>query len=354
MLAFGEEKAAAALMVTAVKVARRVCGLHGQGQRASDALAFATLTSWLLLTTDQLLRMGKWVALKAALAKRIAEASSRLRTARRRAAGGRGRSSSRRGAGSSATSTVAPCDSLTSTGVAGALPAPAQRMLRLLSVCVPLLLPLWVQAAEVCARGRVQPGTWHMQLERAVEMMGFGLDSILLALQHGDVRAAESWRSLLPSADEVRAILGSWREQLQQQGQGNEGPGAKGAGVGEGSSSVQELFDSMEAVEGMLWVLGLDMRQPLAAQVEEGEVESGWEEENPLLGLLAPPCDAGEILPCCSNPRCAELAGDSEAAVVLRRCGGACGGAAAYCCTACQRAHWAAGHREECGRRGGS
>ncbi len=43
------------------------------------------------------------------------------------------------------------------------------------------------------------------------------------------------------------------------------------------------------------------------------------------LGLLFPPCSAGNVLACCSNPRCAELAGNSEAGVVLSRCGGACG-----------------------------
>eukprot|EP00198_Chlamydomonas_reinhardtii_P001808 XP_001691144.1 chlamydomonas-specific family protein [Chlamydomonas reinhardtii] len=41
--------------------------------------------------------------------------------------------------------------------------------------------------------------------------------------------------------------------------------------------------------------------------------------------------------------------GDCEAERPLKACGG-CGGAAVYCCRACQVAHWRAGHKEACGQ----
>ncbi|PNH00040.1 hypothetical protein TSOC_014157 [Tetrabaena socialis] len=53
----------------------------------------------------------------------------------------------------------------------------------------------------------------------------------------------------------------------------------------------------------------------------------------------------------CSNPRCISLQGDSEAGLQLLACGG-CGGAVRYCGAPFQRAHWAAGHKRTCRRRG--
>ncbi|GFR44815.1 hypothetical protein Agub_g6152 [Astrephomene gubernaculifera] len=50
----------------------------------------------------------------------------------------------------------------------------------------------------------------------------------------------------------------------------------------------------------------------------------------------------------CGNPGCANLAGDSEAEVKLKKCGRC--GAVGYCCRECQVAHWKAGHKEACGR----
>jgi hypothetical protein len=55
------------------------------------------------------------------------------------------------------------------------------------------------------------------------------------------------------------------------------------------------------------------------------------------------------LLRTCSNRRCANLEGDSEAGLQLARCARC--GAAWYCGAACQRAHWRAGHKEAC--RGG-
>ncbi|KAF8068441.1 PU1 [Scenedesmus sp. PABB004] len=51
----------------------------------------------------------------------------------------------------------------------------------------------------------------------------------------------------------------------------------------------------------------------------------------------------------CANPRCATLAGMSEAAPVARRRCSACRGAR-YCSEDCQRVHWRSGHKEACAR----
>jgi hypothetical protein len=61
---------------------------------------------------------------------------------------------------------------------------------------------------------------------------------------------------------------------------------------------------------------------------------------------LPRPDEALAALRSCSNPLCGELGGDSEAG--LPRC--ACGrcGAVSYCSTACQRRHWALGHKQQC------
>ncbi|KAG2483244.1 hypothetical protein HYH03_017901 [Edaphochlamys debaryana] len=64
--------------------------------------------------------------------------------------------------------------------------------------------------------------------------------------------------------------------------------------------------------------------------------------------LPASPAAARQLLGGCSNPACANLEGDSDAALPLRACAG-CGGAASYCSRECQTAHWRSGHREACG-----
>ncbi|KAG2501472.1 hypothetical protein HYH03_001251 [Edaphochlamys debaryana] len=68
-----------------------------------------------------------------------------------------------------------------------------------------------------------------------------------------------------------------------------------------------------------------------------------------LAGLLVPPAEARRRLglPACSNPACANLAGDSEAGLWLRKCGGC--GQVSYCCRECQTAHWRSGHKQSCG-----
>ncbi|KXZ44378.1 hypothetical protein GPECTOR_68g349 [Gonium pectorale] len=70
----------------------------------------------------------------------------------------------------------------------------------------------------------------------------------------------------------------------------------------------------------------------------------------PLASGLTPPAEARRLLATCANPSCASLEGDSEAGLRLLSCAGC--GAAGYCCRPCQAAHWRAGHREACARRG--
>ncbi len=73
-------------------------------------------------------------------------------------------------------------------------------------------------------------------------------------------------------------------------------------------------------------------------------------EEKALAKLLLPPCDTEQVLAACANPRCGVFEGDSEAGRTLKRCGGKCRGEVAYCCVGCQRAHWKAEHKQQCGR----
>ncbi|KXZ48306.1 hypothetical protein GPECTOR_29g80 [Gonium pectorale] len=73
----------------------------------------------------------------------------------------------------------------------------------------------------------------------------------------------------------------------------------------------------------------------------------------PLVSALPSPTEARRLLPGrCANPRCANLAGDSEADLTLKACAGC--GAVDYCCRPCQTAHWRAGHKGECGRMRGN
>ncbi|KXZ48523.1 hypothetical protein GPECTOR_27g694 [Gonium pectorale] len=68
--------------------------------------------------------------------------------------------------------------------------------------------------------------------------------------------------------------------------------------------------------------------------------------EDAFGGLLPGPAAARSLLHVCANPVCANLEGNSEAALRLQACGGC--GAAHYCRRACQQEHWRAGHREAC------
>ncbi len=191
----------------------------------------------------------------------------------------------------------------------------------------------------LCSRMSATDEVWVASVGNAVPLLGLAFGALALALQRGDTRAAESWRGLLLGGPDMASLLASWRERLERKGAGRKAQGSQ-AKVGL-LADIQELERHVRATDS-------DSDMIRTPKLLLGVGTGVW----PLVGPLAPPCSAGGMLACCSNPRCAELAGDSEAGVVLKRCGGACGGAAAYCCAACQRAHWAAGHREECtGRR---
>jgi hypothetical protein len=85
-------------------------------------------------------------------------------------------------------------------------------------------------------------------------------------------------------------------------------------------------------------------------QMDAGTVPASPEGRGRPVAL--PPLSACEgLMRTCSNPRCANLEGDSEAELRLQVCAG-CGGPS-YCGRACQVAHWRAGHKEACaGKRG--
>ncbi|KXZ47160.1 hypothetical protein GPECTOR_37g166 [Gonium pectorale] len=68
-----------------------------------------------------------------------------------------------------------------------------------------------------------------------------------------------------------------------------------------------------------------------------------------LASAMPPPAAACRLLCTCANPGCANLEGDSEAGLRLTPCAGC--GEAAYCCRDCWTAHWRAGHRAACARR---
>ncbi|KAG2495180.1 hypothetical protein HYH03_006786 [Edaphochlamys debaryana] len=101
-----------------------------------------------------------------------------------------------------------------------------------------------------------------------------------------------------------------------------------------------ELLAAVEAV-----CAGAQSSDLTAEQQAAGAAELQY--YSSAVSVLASPAEARRALPGCSNPACTNLAGPSEAALRLRRCGG-CGGAARYCGHDCQAAHWAAGHAREC------
>ncbi|PNH06872.1 hypothetical protein TSOC_006725 [Tetrabaena socialis] len=66
-----------------------------------------------------------------------------------------------------------------------------------------------------------------------------------------------------------------------------------------------------------------------------------------LAANLGPPAEARALLRTCSYRGCTRLAGDSEAEARLQACGWC--GAAWYCCRACQLSHWReGGHKKAC------
>ncbi len=444
LLAFGDEREAAAFLATAAKVARRAC--QERARPGGDRKACATVMAWLEGMMSYLWRAADHVAERVAvergsgegqpsnavqeLGREIAttgdsgggdgsgggcdaDRSSRLggddggmsdvstsgptsrgggvhnsaRTGGRASSdsggganqgsrsnacsdGVGGGGSSRSGGGSTDGSAAPPTSGPSGYGSAaaaaatatssdaGSLSPPEQQRMRLLSFALPLWLPLWLDLAVAMVADKRLTKWWRGDVHRAFELLDLVQHLCVDALEKQDLRAAESWRSIIvKSGDEVEGLVDGCRRMLEREAAtaGLLSSGGTGARVREEDEiTAEQLYKRMGKVQKTTMLVHAEWQEAMIAQ---GEVEGGWQGLWPVvgLGLLSPPCNARQLLPCCSNPRCAGLAGDSEASVVLRRCGGACGGAAAYCCAACQRAHWAAGHREECTgkRRGG-
>ncbi len=344
LLAFGEERAAAALLATAAKGVRRAMM---RVRCSADQEAWPRFIFWFNARKLELFRAGEDVAKAAAKAGREhGEKEGATWSAACSAtcsSSSSSSSSSKVGAadGGSDSSGHASADA----AAAGGLPPPAQQLARLLSYGLASWLPLFLELPALCDRVGTDVIVWACQVAMALDLLRLGLRATQLALQRGDTRAAESWRGLLGSGPELGRLLASWRERLEN----DVLEGILGAPGGEDESTLLTGIAAINDVQLVLYALDRDAQGTHGEPAQE-DADSGWRPQLP--SLLSPPCDARQVLPCCSNPRCVELAGDSEAGVVLRRCGGACGGAVGYCCAACQRAHWAAGHREVCkGRR---
>ncbi len=334
LLAFGEERAAAALLATAAKGVRHAI-VHARF--GADRQVWSRCMVWFNARTLELVHTGEYIATAGREHGEEEEEEGAPFSAARSATGSS--SSSSRNAGPADGGSDSARHASADADAAGGLPPPVQQLVRLLSYGLALWLPLYLELPALCDRMGIGSMVWAWQVELALDLLGLGLRATQLALQRGNIRAAESWRGLLGSSPELGGLLASWRERLEEKGK-------RDADGGEGALPV---LAKLKDVQQMLCVLDTDAQGTQGEPAQE-DADSGWRPQLPR--LLSPPCDARQVLHCCSNPRCAELAGDSEAGVVLRRCGGACGGAAAYCCAACQRAHWAAGHRDECtGRR---
>ncbi len=339
LLPFGDEKEVAALIVTTAKLMRAFMSRPPQNLDGRSTILHAFYT----LVMDMV--RGAEAAVRKA---RPGEGS-----------GSRGINAGETEPGVSATSSSSTSSSSSATGGGSgetlgstdSLPQPVLQHLRLASFGLALWLPLLLQLPFVADAWRLPPGTWQRQEQELLRLLHYTVHLSRRALHQGDLRAAESWRGLLGSGSEVRSLISCLRLRLLREA-------ATGSGQ-LGFRCEAPMDDALEQgsahidrFQRILSFLDAELQKAKALALKDLE---SFEQMWPLVGLLAPPCEARQVLPCCSNPRCAELAGDSEAGVVLRRCGGACGGAAAYCCAACQRAHWAAGHREECTgkRRGG-
>ncbi len=153
------------------------------------------------------------------------------------------------------------------------------KLLRLVSLCLARWLPLsavmlWAPEGE-----EEHPARRHML--RLVELAQGTAEG------RGDARGAESWAQLLGMSG--KAVCGM--------GQDMGGSGGQQRGPVRGGEA--------------------------AVGTEGVAVERGLEQ---LAALLLPPCDVGrQVLPVCSNTMCMNLAGDSEAEVQLVACGGLCG-----------------------------
>ncbi len=104
------------------------------------------------------------------------------------------------------------------------------------------------------------------------------------------------------------------------------------------------LPPSLRAQRGKGQLGGRQLEQEDASGGAGGGV-GGRREVGGREGVLEVEVEAPRV---CGNPECVNFEGDAEGALKFRRCGGC--GAVRYCGADCQRAHWRAGHREECKR----
>ncbi len=374
--AYGDGKEAAALLITAAKAVRRMMADCAQRMAAVGPIACATVGAWWCSMLSDLVGRAVDVARAeggpAALAGMGVETLGSFCSGSGSGGGGNGGSgggssgsgsagsgsggsgsggsggwgggsdSGRLAAGPSSSVWSAPGSAAAAAAAAvSRLPhSAAQQLVRLVGFGLPVWLPLCLQLLELGNAVGVDGKLWRWQVSRAADLVSYAMRSMALALERRDRTAAESWGRLLQQDCNIGAALEGWCEGLERRR-----PALQAGAQDWLLQGVKRLLERWRMLDSEARRRAGTERRVTADE----DLEEAWL----LAGLMPPPCDAGQILACCSNPRCAELAGDSEAGVVLRRCGGACGGAVAYCCTACQRAHWAAGHKGQCGRRGG-
>ncbi len=345
---YTDEKEAAALLATAAKAVRCMVAYCARcGTAGGQSMCSAVGAWWYTVVIDLVRRAEEVVRAEggpAELRGMAAEAgcSSSDGDSGGGGCGGSGGSGSGRfaagcgssvwsGPGSAATAAAAATSQLSTSA--------AQQLVRLVGFGLPAWLPLCLELLKLGDAVGVDGELWRWQMSRAVHLVSYAMHSMALALERRDSTAGESWGRLLQRGCNIGAALEGWCEVLETR--------RRAPLAGAQDSLLQDVKGLVER-----WRM-LDPEARGAGAAPLPTVGDDLKDRWPLAGLMPPPCDASQILACCSNPCCADLAGDSEAGVVLRRCGGACGGAVGYCCAACQRAHWAAGHKGECGRRGG-
>ncbi|KAG2430856.1 hypothetical protein HXX76_009830 [Chlamydomonas incerta] len=126
-----------------------------------------------------------------------------------------------------------------------------------------------------------------------------------------------------------------------------------GSGIGDGGPppAAMDAAEDAAAVDAAWWQLVARLRRAVQKR------RAAWAVAFPDGRLVMQPLSEARAqlqLPRpCSNWACVAMEVDCEAEVQLKACGGACGGAVAYCCRACQLEDWRAGHKTSCGGRAG-
>ncbi len=190
-------------------------------------------------------------------------------------------------------------------------------------------------------------GTWQRR--------GGGNGNELAGLVDGLARAASGEQR---AAEEEEAEMGMG---VLGRAAGARDGGGVGGGSGVGEEAFREAARALVAELTRLFFGAEALPPSLQAQrgkaqlgerqVEQGDANGGaeggvdgrgevWGWEGVLVEVEV---EAPRV---CGNPECVNFEGDAEGALKFRRCGGC--GAVRYCGADCQRAHWRAGHREEC------